>query len=85
MYLLKTLPDFLISPSPSVARTNDPTWEVAFGASSHPHIVVDLRVGGHAQEAVDDVRLAVELVVDHDGEDSHLGGAAVVELNAPLL
>lgn len=43
-----------------------------------------LRISGHAKEPVDDIGLAVELVMDHDGEDSHLGSAPVVELDSPL-
>ena len=44
-------------------------------------------VEGHgvAEERVDDVRVVVELLVDHEGEDAHLGGTAVVELDGELL
>ncbi|CAN0053431.1 unnamed protein product, partial [Ectocarpus fasciculatus] len=37
-----------------------------------------------AEEVVDDVRLVVELLVHHEAEDAHLGGAAVVELDRAL-
>ena len=37
-----------------------------------------------AEEVVDDVRVVVKALVDHEAEDAHLGGAAVVELDAAL-
>ena len=40
---------------------------------------------GGAEEGVDDVGVVVELLVHHEGEDAHLGGAAVVELDGALL
>ena len=40
---------------------------------------------GVAEEGVDDVWVVVQLLVDHEGEDAHLGGTAVVELDGELL
>ena len=38
-----------------------------------------------AEEGVDDVGVVVQLLVDHQGKDAHLGGTAVVELDGELL
>ena len=38
-----------------------------------------------ADEGVDDVGIVVQLLVDHEGKDAHLGGTAVVELDGELL
>ena len=38
-----------------------------------------------SEEGVDDVRIVVELLVDHEGEDTHLSGTSVVQLNGELL
>ena len=38
-----------------------------------------------AEEGVDDVGVVVQLLVDHQGKDTHLGGTAVVELDGELL
>mmetsp|Transcript_18314 Transcript_18314/g.31244 ORF Transcript_18314/g.31244 Transcript_18314/m.31244 type:complete len:227 (+) Transcript_18314:299-979(+) len=46
------------------------------------HCLVESHRG--AEEVVDDVRVAVKLVVHHEGEDAHLCGAAVVELDSAL-
>jgi hypothetical protein len=40
---------------------------------------------GGAEQGVDDVGVVVQLLVDHQGKDAHLGGAAVVELDGLLL
>ena len=40
---------------------------------------------GGAKERVDDVWVVVELLVHHEGEDSHLGSTAVVQLDGELL
>jgi len=40
---------------------------------------------GGSEERVEHVRIVVELLVDHEGKDTHLGGAAVVELDGELL
>mmetsp|Transcript_25332 Transcript_25332/g.56099 ORF Transcript_25332/g.56099 Transcript_25332/m.56099 type:complete len:231 (-) Transcript_25332:40-732(-) len=40
---------------------------------------------GVAEQGVDDVGVVVQLLVDHQGEDAHLRGAAVVELDGGLL
>jgi hypothetical protein len=36
---------------------------------------------GGAEQGVDDIGVVVELLVHHEGEDAHLGGAAVVQLD----
>mmetsp|Transcript_15103 Transcript_15103/g.32964 ORF Transcript_15103/g.32964 Transcript_15103/m.32964 type:complete len:224 (-) Transcript_15103:53-724(-) len=36
---------------------------------------------GVAEQGVDDVGVVVQLLVDHQGQDAHLGGAAVVQLD----
>ena len=38
-----------------------------------------------AEKGVDDVRVVVELLVHHQGQDAHLGGSAVVQLDRQLL
>ena len=38
-----------------------------------------------AEEGVDDVRVVVELLVNHEGKDAHLSSTAVVELDGQLL
>ena len=38
-----------------------------------------------AKKGVDDVWVVVKLLVDHEGEDTHLGSAAVVKLDSKLL
>ena len=38
-----------------------------------------------AEEGVDDVGVVVELLVDHEGKDTHLGSTAVVQLDGELL
>mmetsp|Transcript_25329 Transcript_25329/g.56087 ORF Transcript_25329/g.56087 Transcript_25329/m.56087 type:complete len:231 (-) Transcript_25329:40-732(-) len=40
---------------------------------------------GVAEQGVDDVGVAIKLLVDHEGQDAHLGGAAVVQLDGGLL
>jgi len=60
----------------------------------HAAVAVDIscecleaRVKGHrsAKDVIDNVRVVVQALVHHKAEDAHLGGAAVVELNATLL
>jgi hypothetical protein len=38
-----------------------------------------------AKKGVDDVRVVVELLVHHQGKDSHLRGTAVIQLDGGLL
>ena len=38
-----------------------------------------------AEEGVDNVGVVVQLLVNHQGEDAHLGGTAVVQLDGELL
>ena len=38
-----------------------------------------------AEEGVDDVGVVVQLLVNHQGKDAHLGGTAVVQLDGELL
>ena len=38
-----------------------------------------------AEQGVDDVRVVVELLVDHEAKDAHLGGATIVQLDGKLL
>ena len=52
------------------------------GCSLNSNLVEWHRV---AQQGVDDVRVVVELLVYHQGEDTHLGSAAVVQLDRELL
>jgi hypothetical protein len=40
---------------------------------------------GGAQHGVEDVGVAVKLLVHHEGEDAHLRGAPVVQLDGSLL
>ena len=40
---------------------------------------------GETQEVVDDVWVVVELLVDHEGKNAHLGGTTVIEFNRQLL
>ena len=40
---------------------------------------------GGAEEGVDDVGVIVQLLVDHEGKDAHLGRTAIVELDRELL
>jgi len=44
-----------------------------------------VELDGEAQEGVEDVRVVVDLLVHHQAEDTHLGGAAVVQLDGELL
>jgi hypothetical protein len=54
-----------------------------FPSGNINHLLVEW--DGGAKKGVDDVRIVVELLVDHEGEDAHLGGTAVVELDGELL
>ena len=40
---------------------------------------------GESEQGVDDVWVVVEFLVDHEGQDAHLGGPAVVQLDRQLL
>lgn len=40
---------------------------------------------GEAEEGVDNIGIIVELLVDHQGQDAHLSGTAVVQLDGELL
>ena len=40
---------------------------------------------GEAEQGVDDVWVVVELLVHHQGQDAHLGGTAVVQLDGKFL
>ena len=44
-----------------------------------------VELDGGAQEGVDDVRVVVQLLVHHQGQDAHLSSAAVVQLDGQLL
>jgi hypothetical protein len=48
-------------------------------------VCVSLEGNGGAQHGVEDVRVVVQQLVDHQAEDAHLGGTAVVELDGHLL
>ena len=39
---------------------------------------------GGAKEGVDDVGVVVQLLVNHQGKDTHLGSSAVVQLDSTL-
>ena len=47
------------------------------------HLLVE--GNGVTKEGVDDIGIVVQLLVDHEGEDSHLGGATVVKLDGKFL
>ena len=47
------------------------------------HLLVEGNWG--AEKGVDDIGVVVQLLVHHEGEDAHLGGTAVVELDGKLL
>ena len=49
------------------------------------HFECLVELDGGAQEGVDDVGVVVQLLVHHQGQDAHLGGAAVVQLDGQLL
>jgi len=44
-----------------------------------------VEVNRRAKNGVDDVRVVIQLLVHHKGKDTHLGGAAVVQLDGALL
>mmetsp|Transcript_19087 Transcript_19087/g.30862 ORF Transcript_19087/g.30862 Transcript_19087/m.30862 type:complete len:230 (+) Transcript_19087:172-861(+) len=57
------------------------------GSQSRPtrlHLETGVELHRRTQQRVDDVRVVVQLLVDHQGKDTHLGSAAVVQLNGAL-
>jgi hypothetical protein len=52
----------------------------------HPTVEMQdlVEVKGAAHKIVNNVRIAIQLFVDHQSQDSHLSGTAVVELNSSL-
>ena len=58
-------------------------WQATLSIRRYMVVKKYLLVEGNwvAEERVDDVGVVVQFLVDHEGEDAHLGGAAIVELD----